>query len=177
MRKITDSIFFRSNQTRLVTYGLVVLILINITLFYKLIRIKKLELMQLQEDVNTVIKLPNSNNLLKPLESPVSKFYKQLPDSRQINTILAFIFKLAAEKKLTIDTINYQLEEQAEVSFSIYKIQAPVAGTYLDLMKFVQRVLDIYPSIALTNLSMSRENSQSNLVDAEIELSVYLKKD
>lgn len=174
---IIKNIFFKLSRARLASYGLVTLCLITLIVFYKLIPIKKLELNKLQENTKALLQPSNSDNRLEPTQSPVSKLYKDLPESRQIDSVLAFVFKLAADKKLTIDTINYQLEEQPKVTFAIYKIQAPVTGSYLDLMKFIQKILETYPYIALTNLSISRENSQSNLIDAEFELSVYFKKD
>lgn len=170
-------IIFSLGQIRLAIYGLIVLSLIIMIVFIQLIPAKKLETVNVQNGIDLLLKQGAVINPATILESPVSKFYKQLPDSAQLKPMLEFIFKLTTDKKLTIDTINYELEEQSEISFATYKIQAPVTGTYLDLMKFVQKILETYPNIALSIISISRENSQANLIDAEIELLVYLKKD
>jgi Tfp pilus assembly protein PilO len=177
MYKFIHYIVFKLSQIRLAIYGLIALGLIITIVFIQLIPAKKLEVINLQKNIDLLL---NQGAVIYPatiLESPVAKFYKQLPDSAQLKPMLEFIFKLTTDKKLTIDTINYELAEQSEISFATYKIQAPVTGTYLDLMKFVQKILETYPNIALSNISISRENSQANLIDAEIELLVYLKKD
>lgn len=177
MPKLIQYIIFKLSQIRLATYALIVFSLITTILFIKLIPTKKIEVANAQKSIDLQHLQGATTNQADILGSPVSKFYKQLPDGHQLKPMLEYIFKLTSDKKLTIDTINYELSEQSEVSFATYKIQAPVTGTYLDLMKFVQKILEAYPNIALGNVSMSRENSQTNLIDAEIELLVYLKKD
>lgn len=177
MHKFIHYLIFRLGQIRLAIYGLIALGLISTIVFIQLIPAKKLEVVNVQESIDLLRQQGAAVKQTEVLESPASKFYKQLPDSDQLKPMLEFIFKLKTDKKLTIDTINYELEEQAEISFASYKIQAPVTGTYLDLMKFVQKILETYPNIALSNISISRESSQVNLINAEIELLVYLKKD
>lgn len=177
MRKAINHIVFSLRHTRLPVFGLVGLAVIVLVLFIELLPRKKIELIDAQSSLDNLRRQGLTVNQSENSESPVSKFYKKLPDSHQLKPMLEFIFELTADKRLTIDTINYELEELPEVSFATYKIQAPVTGTYLDLMKFIQKILETYPSIALTNISIGRESSQSNLINAEIELSVHLKKD
>ena len=104
-------------------------------------------------------------------------FYQHLPNQFQVKEILADFYKVAEEEGLEVPTVRYTLDETHDVSFSGYKLSAPVYGEYLHIMNLIQIMVENHPSLALTKVRFLREDQKNNLISAEIELVIFMKKD
>lgn len=177
MKLLFSRFLFLCQHVRWQVYLLTLLIVFSALIFLILLPAKRLELRSSERLLALARAEPSNPQLVTQRNDFATLFYRQLPTNAQLKEIQAFFFEQAAAKRLDIDTVNYQLEDSQDATFSTYVMQVPVSGTYLEIMGFVRKMLESYPTIALTGIAMSREAVQSNQVDAEIELSVYIKKD
>jgi Tfp pilus assembly protein PilO len=168
-------IFFSKNITRTACF-LVLLLAAVLIVFLYVIPLKKNQLQQSTNDYKATLQSRNQFSAEVIEDRSISNFYEQLISSAELEDTLGFFFEQAAHKSLKIETTNFHLEEQKEISFAIYKMQVPISGTYINILSFTQKVLETYPTIALIDISLGRENSNSNFVDGQLEFWVYTKK-
>lgn len=119
------------------------------------------------------------------------KFYALLPEEHQADAISAQILRSAdslgmvfehAEFK-TIPVQNAPLENTPLESAHLqgnkliaHHIKLPLTGNYVQVRQFLNALLNAYPSLALTALDLQRDNALSDQVQAQIEFTLYLRK-
>jgi len=57
-----------------------------------------------------------------------------------------------------------------------YQIKLPLTGSYIQIRRFINQVLNAMPSIALSDISIKREDISSEVIDARIQFTLYLQK-
>lgn len=125
------------------------------------------------------------------------KFYALLPEEHQADAISAQILRSAdslgmvfehAEFK-TVPVQNAPFESAALENTPLESahlqgnkliaqhIKLPLTGNYVQVRQFLNALLNAYPSLALTTLDLQRDNALSDQVQAQIEFTLYLRKD
>lgn len=120
------------------------------------------------------------------------KFYALLPEEHQADAISAQILRSAdslgmvfehAEFK-TVPVQSAALENTPLESAHLQgnkliaqHIKLPLTGNYVQVRQFLNALLNAYPSLALTALDLQRDNALSDQVQAQIEFTLYLRKD
>jgi hypothetical protein len=135
-----------------------------------------------RNDLKLLADKPTVKNAPKQIALPTENqkahsFYQQLPNEIQVKEILAQFYSEAEVSNVDVSTVQYSLEETADVSFAAYKLSAPIFGEYLDMMQLVKIMLETYPTLALKQLRLIREDRKDNLVSAELEFVIYMQKD
>jgi Tfp pilus assembly protein PilO len=139
---------------------------------------KAQQLQQLQLKIsaikaNSKLNVSNRNN-----ESPdiTNFFYDVLPTQTEANSKISEILRVATDSGLVINKVEY--EHPLSVSPLIqYQIKLPITGSYMQIRQFINQVLNILPSIALNDISLKRENIATDLVNAQIQFTLYLQKE
>jgi Tfp pilus assembly protein PilO len=111
-------------------------------------------------------------------ESPraiVQTFYRSLPPETAIPDLMEKIFDAASDSDLSTENGEFKLFRQKEADFSRYQIILPVQGSYADIRKFSNRVLQEIPSVALDDIGFSREDVHNPEVKAQIRFTLYLR--
>jgi Tfp pilus assembly protein PilO len=160
--------------------GWVGLLLILSSLNYLLIvavpkahQLKQLQIEVVVLNVNPKQSVSNLNNHGKP---DVTKFfYDVLPTQTEANSKISAILRIATDNGLVVNKVEY--EQPLAVSPLIqYQIKLPLTGSYLQIRQFINQVLNTLPSIALSEISLKREDLATDLVDAQIQFTLYLQK-
>jgi Tfp pilus assembly protein PilO len=103
-------------------------------------------------------------------------FYDALPLQVEANSKINTILRVATDNGLVVNKVEY--EQPLSVSTLIqYQIKLPLTGNYLQIRQFINQVLNTLPSIALSHISLKREGLATDLVDAQIQFSLYLQKE
>lgn len=161
--------------------GLVGLLLIFGSLNYLLIVAapKAHQLQQLQMELTALKANPkqNVNNRCIHDKSDVTKiFYDVLPIQSEANSKISAILRVATDNGLVVNKVEY--EQPLAVSPLIqYQIKLPLTGRYLQIRQFINQVLNTLPSIALSDISLKREDIATDSVDAQIQFTLYLQKE
>ncbi len=161
--------------------GLVGLSLIFGSLSYLIIVAapKAHQLQQLQMELTTLKANPKQNvsNRSDREKSAVSNiFYDVLPTQTEANSKISAILRVATDNGLVVNKVEY--EQPLAVSPLIhYQIKLPLTGSYLQIRQFINQVLNTLPSIALSDISLKREDIATDSVDAQIQFTLYLQKE
>ena len=109
-------------------------------------------------------------------QSDVTKlFYDVLPIQTEANQKISEMLSVATDNGLVVSKVEY--EQPLTVSPLIqYQIKLPLTGNYLQIRQFINQVLNTLPSIALTDISLKREDIASDMIDAQIQFTLYLQK-
>lgn len=176
MRHIVESRFFfhlkyATNFQRCIAFLIALLIIVYCLL-----------IPTARNDLKLLVDKPSVKNAPKQIALPgenqkARSFYQQLPNETQVKEILAQFYNEAEVNNVEVSTVQYSLEETVDVSFAAYKLSAPIFGEYLDMMQLVKSMLETYPTLALKQLRLIREDKKDNLVSAELEFVIYMKKD
>lgn len=97
-------------------------------------------------------------------------------DTRAINGALERMQNAADQRKLSIETGNYQLAVDLGNSVERYTITLPMKGNYPALRGFIRQVLVESPHLALDSVSFKRGARADGVVEARLEFSAYFRR-
>ncbi|MDI1361635.1 type 4a pilus biogenesis protein PilO [Methylotenera sp.] len=139
---------------------------------------KAQQLQQLQMKVAAVKANPKHNvsNRTNNDTSDITRiFYDVLPTQTEASSKISEILRVATDNGLVINKVEY--EQPLSVSPLIqYQIKLPLTGSYMQIRQFINQVLNNLPSIALNDISFKREDIVTDLVDAQVQFTLYLQK-
>lgn len=107
--------------------------------------------------------------------SRLADFQRQLPDAAAALEAVQLIHRSAAEHGVTLATGEYRLLRESGTRLQRYQITLPADGAYPALRAWMADVLNRLPSIALDDLSLSRDTVGETRVEARVRWSFYLR--
>jgi Tfp pilus assembly protein PilO len=130
------------------------------------------EAVDLQNRHNVELANPASRAL--PVESSLILFYKQLPPEQSATKQMKKIYKLASGESLRLTQGEYKFTRDKDGHLGSYQIILPVKGNYLQVKKFIAKVMNAMPMVALDGVSFRRETIGGNDVEAKIQFTIFL---
>ncbi len=135
---------------------------------------------EIQSDEPTEINAPMlPNNSLQTLGA----FYQTFPTALSIPDTLAKLNALANQHQLTLNSGDYKLNKVSKTETSEpqiltqYEMLLPIEGSYPKVRGFIADVLSSLSSVAVTDIQMKRENTQSPTVEARLQMILYVRED
>jgi len=110
-------------------------------------------------------------------QASLNTFYRFLPAESEATSLLTVILSLAGEHGLTPDKADYALVRSPSAAFSRYQITLPVRGSYVEIRRFANQVLNRIPSAALNDISMKRQDINTEQVEARLRFTVFLHRE
>jgi hypothetical protein len=107
-------------------------------------------------------------------EQALAGFYGNLGARREAPAALRALFDAAASEALVLETGEYRLLREPGAKLARYQIVLPVKGSYVAIRRFVVRALNDVPGLALDSLELRRESTSSHVVEARVQLTLYL---
>ena len=98
------------------------------------------------------------------------------PPRAEANDHIAKVLEVAKANGLVTNKIEYLPQVLPKVQVVQYQIKVPVLGTYLQIRQFVNQVLNVQPSLALSEITLKREDVNNDAVAANIQFNLNLKK-
>ena len=121
------------------------------------------------------------------LEQDIKQFYALFPAGANLPQFLETIAQTAVKHGLKLNRGDYKLSAQqlAKTStvqnkqgqFSRYEIVLPVTGQYVQIKKFISKVLQLIPALALGDLQIKRATTTSPVVEARLVFVLILQGD
>lgn len=156
-----------------------ILLIVSSLLFFIIVTMPKTQqLQQLQADLVALKAKPKHaiENGSKHSQFDVAQsFYDVLPEQREANNKIGVILDVATDTGLVIDKVEYE-QPLSSSPLMQYQIKLPLTGSYMQIRRFINQVLNAMPSIALSDLSLKREDISSEVIDARIQFTLYLQK-
>ncbi|RJP72654.1 MAG: pilus assembly protein PilO [Comamonadaceae bacterium] len=107
--------------------------------------------------------------------SRLAEFQRQLPDAAAALEAVQVIHRSAAEHGVALATGEYRLLREGGTRLQRYQITLPADGAYPALRAWMADVLNTLPTIALDELSLSRDAVGATQVEARVRWSFYLR--
>jgi hypothetical protein len=107
-------------------------------------------------------------------QEQLATFYAFFPPPDSTPDWLGRIHSIAQAKGVQLASGEYRLERAASPRLRRYQMTLPVQGTYAQIRGFVGAVLEQVPAAVLEEVSLKRENVETQRVEARVRLTIYL---
>lgn len=101
-----------------------------------------------------------------------------LLDKNELYNILAFIQDSADRYEIGYNNVDYNSKHIAEVNVLRYEVNYPFNTSYKNLKMFLHDVFEQYhDSVVLSNVVLLRDDSEQEIVDGKVKLTIFLNDD
>jgi Tfp pilus assembly protein PilO len=101
-------------------------------------------------------------------------FYEFFPARQSAPQLLGTLYKAASTESISLSEGEYKYSVGNAGAMGMYQVDLPVKGTYVQIRKFIVKVLNAMPSAALEEVSFKRESVGSGVLEARIRFTIYL---
>ena len=126
----------------------------------------------LQKRLNAERVNPVAHSL--PAETSLTSFYKHLPPEKSATKQMKKIYKFASVESLRLTQGEYKFTRDKAGRLGSYQIILPVKGSYIQVRKFIAKVMNAMPMVALDEVSFKRETIGGTEVEAKIQFTIFL---
>lgn len=109
-------------------------------------------------------------------QASLQAFYEFLPEENEAMSQLGILLYMASANGLTPEKAVYKTGHHKQASFSRYEVNLPVRGTYVDIRTFINQALNALPSLALNEISLVRQDTGTDEVEANLRFTFFLRK-
>lgn len=103
-------------------------------------------------------------------------FFVNLPEFNQSEKIAAHILQTADGMGLMFQHAEFSSSTDAKAHMMRYRIKLPLKGNYLQIRHFLSAILEAQPSLAIDQLQFKRNDAFTDLVEANLAMSVYFRE-
>jgi hypothetical protein len=101
-------------------------------------------------------------------------FYEFFPARQKAPNLLKAIYVAAREESVSLTLGEYKFIPGKSGRIGSYQVNLPVKGSYIQIRKFIVKVLNSLPTAALTEFSFKREAVSIGELEAKIRFSIYM---
>lgn len=136
-------------------------------------------IVQLQQDLVDE-QMRQQTELLHPevdtrsTEARLQQFYEFFPAQQQAPILLKAIYRAARDESISLAEGEYKLSNTKVGGIAMYKVDLPVKGSYVQIRKFIVKILNALPTAALDEVSFKREVVGSGELEAKVRFTIYL---
>jgi Tfp pilus assembly protein PilO len=105
------------------------------------------------------------------------KFYALLPKNAETDAISERILQMADGMGLVFERAEFNALQSAESALIQHQIKLPVKGSYVQIRQFLNALLNEQATLALTEMQLRRDDVFADMVEANLVLTLYLRKD
>lgn len=109
--------------------------------------------------------------------SQLADFYAFFPLTEAVPEMLGQIQRAAQRNDLLLAKGEYKFSEERDFHLASYQVTLPVSGGYAQVRGFVNDVLDAIPAAALEELTLKREASDADALEARVRFVLYLGRE
>jgi hypothetical protein len=107
----------------------------------------------------------------------LSEFYRAFPARAAMPDSMEALYAAAGEHHISLERGEYRLIAVKGEYLTRYELVLPVKGDYVSIRKFVVQALVDVPTLALDNITFSRQKVDEPAVDAELRFTLYLGRE
>ena len=106
--------------------------------------------------------------------SNLTTFYHSFPPEQNAVKQLEKIYSAADKESLRLTKGEYKFTRERSGNLGKYQVTLPVTGNYIQIRKFIAKVMNSEPSVALDGVSFRRESVGGTDLEAKIQFSLFL---
>jgi hypothetical protein len=127
-----------------------------------------------QVRLETIQTIPVKEKREEP-DTELERFYGRFPRVDRLHVELEALYAHARASQVQLLQGEYRLESHAG-ALTAYHVTLPVRGNYQQLRQFVGRVLKDMPMASLDALRFERRKAADAQLEAQLRLTIYLRK-
>ena len=104
----------------------------------------------------------------------LNEFYRFFPSHRKSPQLLDAIYAAAGDESVSLPQGKYKFHREKAGRLDAYQVNLPVQGSYVQIRKFIVKVLNTVPSAALDEVGFKRASVGNTQLEARIRFVVYL---
>jgi hypothetical protein len=112
----------------------------------------------------------------RPVSDPGTALLRTLPSRAQVPSLLGMLLKQADAAHLSIDSGKYETTALKSGGVTSYQVSFPVSGPYPQVRQFIDTTLTELPSVALSELSLTRKTIGDGSVEAQMRLTFFTRE-
>jgi hypothetical protein len=101
-------------------------------------------------------------------------FYEFFPTQQAAPNLFRTIYSAAHEESINLAQGEYKFIPAKSGRIGSYQVNLPVRGSYIQIRKFIVKVMNSVPSAALQEVSFRREAVSRADLEAKIRFSIYM---
>lgn len=101
--------------------------------------------------------------------------YAHLPDSRGALLAVDQIHRSAGVHRVELASGEYRVMRDAKGQMARYQITLPARSSYPNLRAWLAEVMNTVPTVALDDISFQRDMAASDVVDARVRLTLWMR--
>lgn len=101
---------------------------------------------------------------------------QSLPSYRTVPQALSRIFSLAKDLDVALDIGDYRYHRNRGEMFGRYQIELPLVTDYPTLRVLIARLMNDMPFAAIDDISLVREDVESDVVEARLRITLFLSE-
>ena len=102
-------------------------------------------------------------------------FYASLPEATEATQAISVLNRAAAHHKVALVSAEYRVSKQGTGPLLRYQISVPLHADYVQLHAWLSEVLNALPNAALDDISFKRDDAGTQLLDARVRFTVFLR--
>ncbi len=148
------------------------LLLLSLVIFLVFVLPKQTALKRLENNANKVV--ATKTTPMPEAKQDISQlFHSSLPNGNDANSKVTALLQFAEQNQLTVTQAQYTQKIIAEAHMRTIQIKLPVQGSYVQIRQFITQALNNLPTIALDTVRFEREDLTSELLDANLQFTLY----
>ena len=158
----------------------VIFLLCSIAGYISFSILEKARLETLSQDVVTETKRLEKSRMNSGVdasspEAQLHSFYDFFPARQKVPELLKTIYVAAHDESVSLAQGEYKFIPGKSGRIVSYQVSLPVKGSYVQIRKFIVKVLNSLPSAALEEISFKRESIGRGDLEAKIRFIIFLK--
>ncbi len=105
------------------------------------------------------------------------RFYVMLPEQAETDAISERILQLADGMGLEFERAEFNTLHGAGSALIQHQIKLPLKGSYMQIRQFLNALFNEQATLALTEMQIHRDDVFSDVVEADLVLTLYLRKE
>ncbi len=101
-------------------------------------------------------------------------FYEFFPAQQTAPNLFKTIYSAAHEESINLAQAEYKFIPAKSGRIGSYQVNLPVRGSYIQIRKFIVKVMNSVPTAALQEVSFRREAVSRADLEAKIRFSIYM---
>jgi len=157
----------------------IVLLVFSLAGYLSMLLVEDSRLEQLTQDVAKEKKRLDMSRLNPEVDTHSSgaqlyAFYQFFPVQEKAPKLFKAIYGAAHDESISLAQGEYKYSLVKSGRMGVYQVNLPVKGSYIQIRKFIVKVLNSVPSAALEEVSFRREAVGRGDLEAKIRFSIYL---
>ncbi|MBZ4201542.1 MAG: hypothetical protein LAC70_00250 [Methylovulum sp.] len=154
--------------------GLAMIVVAGV-LFFGAIQPAKQEIIKTKQELVLVKSLPQAAPQSTPADE-LAGFYNFFPPRDALAEQLRMVHQLAAQKKLSIEHVDYKLSKIQGTPLVSYQISFPLNANYANLRHYLTNVLRELPNAALEDIALQRADAETEVLDERVTLVLFFRE-